>query len=59
MLHRAQVINALILAFIIYFATQIYQEFIQLSEEVTIYQIPLEEEYKINPKLKLENSKIR
>ena len=54
-LHRAPVTNALILAFIIYFATQIYQEFIQLpNEEVNRYQLPLLEEYKVNPKLKME-----
>ena len=54
MLHRVQVTNALILAFIIYLATQIYQEFIQLpNEEVNRYQLPLEE-YKVNPKLKME-----
>ena len=54
MLHRAPVTNALILAFIIYFTTQIYQEFIQLpNEEVNRYQLPLEE-YKVNPKLKME-----
>ena len=59
MLHRAQVTNALILAFIIYFATQIYQEFIQLpNEEVNRYQLPLEE-YKVNPKLKMERKSLK
>ena len=59
MLHRAPVTNALILAFIIYFATQIYQEFIQLpNEEVNRYQLPLEE-YKVNPKLKMERKSLK
>ena len=59
MLHRVQVTNALILAFIIYLATQIYQEFIQLpNEEVNRYQLPLEE-YKVNPKLKMERKSLK